>query len=121
MKFRARQLKSNLIILNLSYSDPRVKWYAKLFTLCVVAYTFSPIDLIPDFIPILGYLDDLIIVPLGIFLALKMLPKDVIEENRAGNKKQAQELVYGNIVHRCLGASCHLGFYVYLYEILLIQ
>ncbi|NJJ40628.1 YkvA family protein [Paenibacillus apii] len=88
MKFRARQLKSNLIILNLSYSDPRVKWYAKLFTLCVVAYAFSPIDLIPDFIPILGYLDDLIIVPLGIFLALKMLPKDVIEENRA----KAQEI-----------------------------
>jgi len=88
MKFRARQLKLNLIVLYLSYKDPRVKWYAKLFTLCVVAYAFSPIDLIPDFIPILGYLDDLIIVPLGIYLALKMLPKNVIEANRA----KAQEI-----------------------------
>nr|WP_280521191.1 YkvA family protein [Paenibacillus mangrovi] len=80
-------MKSNLIALYLSYRDPRVKWYAKLFTMCVVAYAFSPIDLIPDFIPILGYLDDLIIVPLGIVLALKMIPKDVIEENR----EKAQE------------------------------
>ena len=76
------------MVLYLSYRDPRVKWYAKLFTLCVVAYAFSPIDFIPDFIPILGYVDDIIIVPLGIFLALKMLPKEVVEENRA----KAQEM-----------------------------
>lgn len=82
LKQIARQLKSNLIVLYLSYRDPRVKWYAKLFTFCVVAYAFSPIDLIPDFIPILGYVDDLIIVPLGIVLALKMIPQDVLEENR---------------------------------------
>ncbi|OXM88419.1 hypothetical protein CF651_00425 [Paenibacillus rigui] len=87
-KQKAKQLKSNLIVLYLSYSDPRVKWYAKLFVLCVVAYAFSPIDLIPDFIPILGYVDDLILVPLGIYLALKMIPREVIEGNRA----RAQEL-----------------------------
>lgn len=55
--------------------------YAKIFTACVVAYAFSPIDLIPDFIPILGYLDDIILVPLGIMLALKMLPKNVLDES----------------------------------------
>ncbi|WP_254438442.1 YkvA family protein [Paenibacillus sp. DCT19] len=82
-------LKSNLLVLYLSYRDPRVKWFAKLFTLCVVAYAFSPIDLIPDFIPILGYVDDLIIVPIGIILALKMIPQVVIEENRP----KAQEML----------------------------
>ncbi|USB34974.1 YkvA family protein [Paenibacillus sp. YPG26] len=83
LKQTAKRLKSNLIVLYLSYKDPRVKWYAKLFTLCVVAYAFSPIDLIPDFIPVLGYLDDIILVPLGILLALKMIPREVIEENTA--------------------------------------
>ncbi|WP_153044549.1 YkvA family protein, partial [Bacillus cereus] len=56
----------------MAYRDERVPWYAKLFTMLVVAYAFSPIDLIPDFIPILGYLDDLILVPLGVYLALKL-------------------------------------------------
>jgi uncharacterized membrane protein YkvA (DUF1232 family) len=74
----AKKLKKQIYILYLAYKDERVTWYAKFFTACVVAYAFSPIDLIPDFIPILGYLDDIIIVPLGIMLALKMLPKNVI-------------------------------------------
>ncbi|WP_430216895.1 YkvA family protein [Paenibacillus humicus] len=87
LKQIAKLLKSNLIVLYLSYRDPRVKWYAKWFTLCVVAYAFSPIDFIPDFIPVLGYVDDLIIVPLGIVLALKMIPSDVIEENKIKAQK----------------------------------
>ncbi|GIP57164.1 hypothetical protein J15TS10_09780 [Paenibacillus woosongensis] len=87
LKQIAKQLKSNLIVLYLSYRDPRVNWYAKWFTLCVVAYAFSPIDFIPDFIPVLGYVDDLIIVPLGIVLALKMIPSDVIEENKIKAQK----------------------------------
>ncbi|NJJ40840.1 DUF1232 domain-containing protein [Paenibacillus sp. 7028] len=78
----ARAIKRNIFILFLAYKDPRVPWYAKLFSALVVAYAFSPIDLIPDFIPILGYLDDLILVPLGITLALKMIPPFVIEEYR---------------------------------------
>ena len=82
LKKIARALKSDLIALYLSYRDPRVAWYAKLFTLGVVSYAFSPVDFIPDFIPVLGYVDDLVIVPLGIFLALKMVPNAVIEENR---------------------------------------
>ncbi|MNN77125.1 hypothetical protein D3C81_1935620 [compost metagenome] len=69
-------------MLYLSYKDYRVPWYAKAFAICVVAYAFSPIDLIPDFIPIIGYLDDLIVVPLGITMALKMIPSYIIEDNR---------------------------------------
>lgn len=82
-KNKAREIKRNVFVLFLAYKDPRVPWYAKLFAVLVVAYAFSPIDLIPDFIPVLGYLDDLIIVPLGITIALKMIPQSVIEECRA--------------------------------------
>lgn len=57
-------------------------WYAKLLAVCAVAYAFSPIDLVPDFIPVLGYLDDLVLVPLGIALVLKMIPADVMAESR---------------------------------------
>ncbi|MCU7739632.1 YkvA family protein [Priestia sp. YIM B13446] len=80
LKLWAKKLKKQLFILYLAYKDERVSWYIKLFTACVVAYAFSPIDLIPDFIPVLGYIDDIIIVPLGIMLALKMLPTSVIED-----------------------------------------
>ena len=78
IKAWAKNLKRQIFILYFAYKDERVPWYAKLFTFCVVAYAFSPIDLIPDFIPILGYLDDVIIVPLGIMFALKMIPKNVL-------------------------------------------
>ncbi|WP_064093349.1 YkvA family protein [Rossellomorea aquimaris] len=80
IKAWAKRLKQQIYVLYLSYKDERVPWYAKIFTACVVAYAFSPIDLIPDFIPILGYLDDVIIVPIGIMVALKMIPKEVISE-----------------------------------------
>jgi uncharacterized membrane protein YkvA (DUF1232 family) len=80
LKSWAKTLKKQIFILYFAYKDDRVSWYAKFFTACVVAYAFSPIDLIPDFIPILGYLDDIIIVPLGIMLALKLLPQIVIED-----------------------------------------
>ena len=58
-------------------------WHAKLFTICVAAYALSPIDLIPDFVPVLGYLDDIIIVPLGIMLAVRMIPAHIMAEHRA--------------------------------------
>lgn len=80
IKAWAKKLKQQIFVLYLAYKDERVPWHAKIFTICVVAYAFSPIDLIPDFIPILGYLDDVIIVPLGIMFALKMIPKEVISE-----------------------------------------
>ena len=86
-KQRARQLKMETYALYLAYKDPRTPWYARWFAALVVGYAFSPIDLIPDFIPVLGYLDDLILVPLGAALALKMVPPDVLAESR----KKARE------------------------------
>jgi len=81
-KRRTRQLKTETYAVYLAYKDPRVPWYARLFAACVVGYAFSPIDLIPDPIPVLGYLDDLILVPLGITLALKIIPPAVLAECR---------------------------------------
>lgn len=81
-KQRARQLKTETYALYLAYKDPRTPWYAKLWVACVVGYAFSPIDLIPDPIPILGYLDDLILIPLGIAIALKMVPPLVLAQCR---------------------------------------
>ncbi len=82
-KQKARQLKLEVYVLYLAYQDPRVPWSARVFTACVVGYAFSPIDLIPDFIPVLGYLDDLIFVPLGIKIAVSMIPTNVMTESRA--------------------------------------
>ena len=82
LRQRARQLKAEVYALYLAYRDPRVPWYARLFAAGVVAYPFSPIDLIPDFIPVIGFLDDLILVPLGILLALRMIPPAVMAECR---------------------------------------
>ncbi len=73
----------------LALRDPRVPWYARLMAVCVVGYAFSPIDLIPDFVPVLGYLDDLVIVPLGIALTLKVIPPEVMADCRA----QAQQVM----------------------------
>lgn len=81
-KQRVRQLKKETYAIYLACKDPRVPWYARVFAGFVVAYAFSPIDLIPDVIPILGYLDDLVLVPLGIILVLKMIPPVVLEECR---------------------------------------
>lgn len=81
-KQRARQLKLETYAIWLAYKDPRVPWYARAFAACVVGYAFSPIDLIPDPIPVLGYLDDLVLIPLGIALALRMIPPEVMVECR---------------------------------------
>jgi uncharacterized membrane protein YkvA (DUF1232 family) len=81
-KEKAKTLKSEVYTLFLAYKDPRVPWYAKAFSAVVVGYAFSPIDLIPDFVPVLGYLDDLVLVPLGIALAIKMIPPEVLAECR---------------------------------------
>ena len=90
-KRRAGELKREVYALYLVYKDPRVPWYAKLLAACVVAYALSPIDLIPDFIPVLGYLDELILVPLGIYLVLKMIPVDVMSECRQRAKTLADQ------------------------------
>lgn len=82
LRQRARKIKSDVYALYFAYRDPRVPWYAKLFAALVVGYAFSPIDLIPDFVPLLGYLDDVIIIPLGITLAIKMIPEEAMNEAR---------------------------------------
>ena len=79
----AKSLKTEIHALYLACRDPRVPWLAKAIAIVVVAYALSPIDLIPDFVPVFGYLDDLIIVPLGILLARRLIPADVMEECRA--------------------------------------
>ena len=78
----ARNLKRDVVALWLAARDPRVPWYAKLLAGAVAAYALSPIDLIPDFVPVLGYLDDLLIVPAGIWLAMQLIPGDVLTDLR---------------------------------------
>ena len=80
---RVAQLRRETYALYLAYREPRVPWYAKALAAVVVAYAFSPIDLIPDFIPVLGHLDDLILVPLGIALAIRLIPAEVLAECRS--------------------------------------
>jgi uncharacterized membrane protein YkvA (DUF1232 family) len=82
LKRWAQRLRVEVYALYLAYKDPRVPWYARVFAVVVVAYAFSPIDLIPDPIPVLGYLDDLVIIPLGVALAIKMVPPHVLAECR---------------------------------------
>jgi uncharacterized membrane protein YkvA (DUF1232 family) len=89
LKGRVHLLKREAFALYIAARDPRLPWYVKLFIGFVLAHTFSPIDLIPDFIPVLGYLDDLIITPLGIALALKMIPPQVMADAR----EQAEEVM----------------------------
>jgi uncharacterized membrane protein YkvA (DUF1232 family) len=82
LKRWAGRLKTEVYTLYLAYKDRRVPWYTRLFAVLVVGYAFSPIDLIPDPIPILGYLDDLVLISLGIALAIKMIPPGIIAEHR---------------------------------------
>ena len=83
LKQWAQTIKRDFVALWLAARDPRVPWYAKAVAGAVAAYALSPIDLIPDFIPVLGYLDDLLIVPLGILLAVKLVPAHLMTEFRA--------------------------------------
>lgn len=86
-KARAGQLQTEVYALYLAYKDRRTPWYAKVFAAVVVGYAFSPIDLIPDPIPILGYLDDLVLIPLGALLVMKMIPPQVMDDCRAKAKE----------------------------------
>lgn len=81
-KEQVKKLKRETYALYYACQDSRIPWYARLLAGCVIAYVLSPIDLIPDFIPVLGQLDDLLLVPLGIFLLIKLIPKDVMDESR---------------------------------------
>jgi uncharacterized membrane protein YkvA (DUF1232 family) len=110
LKNKAREIKRNIFILYLASKDPRVPWYAKLLIILVVAYAFSPIDLIPDFIPVLGYLDDFIIVPLGITIALKMIPASVIEDCRI----KAEELRKNGKPKNWVTGACFIIIWILL-------
>ncbi|GHI01208.1 YkvA family protein [Neobacillus kokaensis] len=87
LKTKAKKMKRDIFVLVEVAKHPTTPIYVKLLAMFVVAYAFSPIDLIPDFIPILGYLDDMILVPLGIILVLKLMPKEVLEECRENVEK----------------------------------
>jgi len=101
LKSRARILKNEATAVYIAAKDPRTPWYAKALIFFVVAHTFSPIALIPDFIPILGYLDDLIITPLGLALAIRLIPAEVLAEARgkvAGSSVERSVKVVGVVV-----------------------
>lgn len=81
-KVRASELRAEIFALYLCYQDARVPWFTRAFTALVVAYAFRPIDLIPDFIPVLGYLDDLLLIPAGVALAIRLIPPAVLNDCR---------------------------------------
>lgn len=110
LKRWARKWKGELYAVYLAYRDPRVPWYARIFAACVVGYAFSPIDLIPDPIPVLGYLDDLVLIPLGVMLALRMIPKEVMVECR---KRSAEVMAQGKPVNKA-AAAIIVGVWIFL-------
>jgi uncharacterized membrane protein YkvA (DUF1232 family) len=104
LKDRARALEAETFSLYLAARHPETPWYAKLFVAGIVAYALSPIDLIPDFVPVLGYLDDLVLIPIGIAIAVKLVPSAVLWECRARarqvmqNGKPASRVAAGVII-----------------------
>ena len=89
-KRRARQLSAQTYTLYLAYRHPRTPWYAKVFAALIVGYVFSPLDPIPDFIPGVGLLDEMVVVPIGVLLATKMIPREVMEECREKAREVAE-------------------------------
>jgi len=116
LKQKSRHLKIEIYALYLAYRDPRVPWYAKVFVAIVVGYAFSPIDLIPDFIPVLGYLDDLVLIPLGVAVALKMIPEKIMEDCR----EKAQEIMrQGRPVNR-MAAVVVIAIWLFLAALVIV-
>jgi uncharacterized membrane protein YkvA (DUF1232 family) len=116
LKEWARLIKRDVHAIYLASRDPRVPWYAKLVAAGVAGYALSPIDLIPDFIPVVGYLDDFVIVPLGILLVLKMIPDEILAEHRAAAAAAAERpvsrIAMAAIIAAwvlCAAAICRLG------------
>ncbi len=98
LKSRAQALKGELSALSIALRDPRTPWGARALIAFVLAYALSPVDLIPDFIPVFGYLDDILIVPAGIALALKMIPAQVIQDARTSARQdRAKPTLLGRI------------------------
>jgi uncharacterized membrane protein YkvA (DUF1232 family) len=114
---RARLLKREAYALYFACRDPRTPWYAKVVAATVVAYVFSPIDPIPDFIPVLGLLDELVVVPLGVALVLKMVPPEVLRESREradrSGERPVSSVAAGFIVAVWLAVAAGAAFLVY--------
>ncbi|WP_135227784.1 YkvA family protein [Deinococcus fonticola] len=92
LKSAASRLKAELLALSYAARDPRTPWYARALALLVLTYALSPIDLIPDFIPVLGYLDDLLLLPAGLWLALRLIPPQVMADARAQASRHPHKL-----------------------------
>ena len=116
LKQRALRLKAETFALYLAARDPRTPWYAKLLVAGIVAYAFSPIDLIPDFVPVLGYLDDLILLPMGIALAIKLIPHPVLTECRA----RAQEVIQSGKPVSWIAGGIIIGIWLLLAVLCLV-
>lgn len=116
-KKRARELKREVYALYFACRDARMPWYAKTLAVIVVAYAFSPIDLIPDFIPVLGYLDELILIPLGVMAVRSMVPPLVLEECRAKaaqlEDKPTNWIAAGVIVSIWIAIAVAAGYYLW--------
>ena len=106
LRLWARGIKKDVIALSIATRDPRTPWIAKAVAMAVVAYALSPIDLIPDFIPVIGYLDDLIIVPLGIMLAIRLIPPDLMSEFRQAAATR------GRLPTHWAGAAVIIGLWI---------
>lgn len=115
LKSWASGIRRDAYALYLAGRDPRVPWYAKALALFIAGYALSPIDLVPDFVPVLGYLDDLIIVPLGIWLAVRMIPQGVLAELRvtaeAAGKKHRSWVAAGVIVTIWILGAAIAGYF----------
>eukprot|EP01120_Amphizonella_sp_Union-15-10_P014313 TRINITY_DN6894_c0_g1_i1.p1 TRINITY_DN6894_c0_g1~~TRINITY_DN6894_c0_g1_i1.p1 ORF type:complete len:129 (+),score=9.52 TRINITY_DN6894_c0_g1_i1:135-521(+) len=118
IKKAAKALKKETYAVYLATKDRRTPWYAKLLGIIIISYALSPIDLIPDFIPILGYLDDIILVPVGIWLLLKLIPGEVMEECRQRaelelNKKEKNWFVGAIIIVIWISSASLFFWWVY--------
>jgi uncharacterized membrane protein YkvA (DUF1232 family) len=117
LKFLAKKMKAEIGTLYYSYKDKRTPIVAKVVSVVVVAYALSPIDLIPDFIPVLGYLDDLIILPLGIYLALKLIPDEVIYDSKAKADQLFDKLKLKFVVPAIIIVLIWISLVIYLVSI----
>ena len=117
LKSWARLLKRDVHALYLASRDPRVPWHAKALAALVAGYALSPIDLIPDFIPVLGYLDDIILVPAGIWLVIHLIPAEIMEEHRtlaeAAQARPISRTAAGAIIAIWIAAAVGLGWVLY--------
>lgn len=117
LKERAKELKKQVFALYLAYKKKETPLLAKIIAVIIVAYALSPIDLIPDFIPVLGYLDDLVLIPAGITLALKLIPDEIMKEC----KKEAEEGLNKNIPEAKIASTVIILLWVFVIGIILYR